>query len=1262
MLTISFVTHSGAFTLADVPEQWQPYVSLRPGGAYNRTRVSIDVQPEDSSYRYRALMQPRQLVLKFSLPFFIEFPVGSSCVFEGETYYVRTPEDIKKQGERNIEYSMTLGADDSNLADYKFRNSVDGRLKWSMCAKPHEFIEELVKNLNARDGADVWHVGTCIESTEKTVEFNHTYCDAALNDIASAFETEWEIDAVNHIVHLRKVEYNKDDAEKLSLSYGRGNGFVPGVGRASESDGKPLKRLYVQGGERNIDRSKYGKTFGLSNNPGELRLPKNQVIEHDGRKYVTDGEGYYIERAPGDESNENHNAVREDSLDCSEIYPSRVGTVSEWRDEDVDATLSFDKNLYDFVDSSIPANLDFNSYQIAGESMTVIFQTGMLAGNDREFEVKYIHDVKSGKPGRRFEIVPQEIDGVMMPNETFKAQPGDEYAVFGIMLPNEYVCDDVNQKGASWDMFREGARYMREHEDQKFTFSGELQSMWAKRNWANVGARLRVGGYVLFTDNQFAVNGVDIRIVGIKDYLTNPYAPTVELSNSISSPGTASSAIQNIDNAEVIIDETRKSLLNFTKRRFRDAKETMSMLADAQLENFNGTISPAAIQTMGILLGDESLQFLMGKTLSGIGSDDWSISFADGVLSAPSGYLRHMTIGVNTITANREAIDFLTWQMPSMQLTPKTGSKYYVYAVVNRSGFTKNADNTAYINSTPGTWEMYEIARRIDYDPNKFYLLVGILNSEYMGERSFATLYGFTEILPGRMTTDIIVSNDGKTYMNLKTGEICGNIKFLSDDPENPYITIIEGGKIKTELLDVSDIIARAVIVGEPGKNRVEIQPNNEGNGSVKIFDADDNEVTVFEGNNYKSIADLYDDSTGGDCTMLARTKTEYGYASGVTLGRGKIDLIAGSTTLQGDNDYINDTVIITDKWHTSAPTEIKIKQGHIIATAQSASYQYQVNTNGYNNSYEKLEQHYGSTYASAFVRIQIVTFSDEECKNRVATTQLISGSAYAGEYMREDDRNMNGNYNDGWNPGYNNYSTYNVYVYGETKSSGLINLANKRVKVPAGWHRIEITMQLSAYRNGSSATINWGFTATNRDDIMAEYKNDSYVSRFFANGFCLGTRSDNYVMAYRTDDGMEFIMENNDMGFHFSKTGVRTRSKGKNWMPLPMLIYKASYKFNSSNSTYDINTTHGYKSFNGTTMNITRTSKGLVTLTFPADWVSDLGSINIQNLLVQVNSYHNVIDARVRNITSTSIQIGMSDDASLNDGDFGIVLYYLPS
>jgi len=63
-----------------------------------------------------------------------------------------------------------------------------------------------------------------------------------------------------------------------------------------------------------------------------------------------------------------------------------------------------------------------------------------------------------------------------------------------------------------------------------------------------------------------------------------------------------------------------------------------------------------------------------------------------------------------------------------------------------------------------------------------YHLLVGILNSEYDGERSYVSLYGFSEVLPGRITTDKVVSADGKNFMDfLNNAFRIGNDKTYID-------------------------------------------------------------------------------------------------------------------------------------------------------------------------------------------------------------------------------------------------------------------------------------------------------------------------------------------------------------------------------------------------------------------------------------------------------------------------------------------------
>ena len=93
--------------------------------------------------------------------------------------------------------------------------------------------------------------------------------------------------------------------------------------------------------------------------------------------------------------------------------------------------------------------------------------------------------------------------------------------------------------------------------------------------------------------------------------------------------------------------------------------------------------------------------------------------------------------------------------------------KYYLYAKVSKTAQT-------------GVFTLSENAIKLEGVSGFYHLLVGVLNSEYNEERSFVTLYGFTEILPGRITTDRIVSTDGNTYFDLLKGIISGQIKFKS--------------------------------------------------------------------------------------------------------------------------------------------------------------------------------------------------------------------------------------------------------------------------------------------------------------------------------------------------------------------------------------------------------------------------------------------------------------------------------------------------
>ena len=708
----------------------------------------LDVMPDDNSYRHRAIMGDNSLTLYFSLPQHVEIPVGAYCEHDGERYTLMHPESLKMHHTRHFEYTIELVAEQGKLSIWKFRNPIDGRLRFSLTARPKEHLQMLVDNLNRRSSG--WTVGECIESAERVVNYEHAFCRDALALMAKAFDTEYEI--VGKRISLGAVEH--DRANALPLSYGKGNGFVSGVARTNGEDAVPTEILYVQGGERNIDRSKYGAST--------LHLPVNAAIAYDGahfegeagydaaraRRYRTDEKGFSVQRADRPLS-----SMAEDSVDLTDIYPSRVGTVGEV------ITANEKNHFYDFTDPTIPATLDFEQCLIAGEKMTVIFQSGMLSG--REFEVKYAH-AASGKKPRRFEIVPQEIDGMTMPGGVFVPRVGDKYAVFHCMLPQAYINDTATRSGAEWDLLRKAVKHLYSHEDPKFSFTGTLDGIWAKRNWENVGGRLKIGAFILFSDKQFQPEGVAVRIVGIKDYINTPHSPEIELSNApvSSSFGTTLKALES---AAVAVEEKHREALQYSKRRFRDAQETAEMIGAALSDRFTNAISPAAVQTMSLLVGDESLQFRFVGSRTNPTAVPHAVTYnaKTKTVNAASGILQHLTLGIRTVSAKHSPSEYRFWDVAAFTSgrLDDASKKYYLYVRAPRNG------NRA-------EFVLKESPVGFESDAANYHLLVGVLNSEYDGDRSFAPLYGFSEVLPGRITTDRVATSDGRSFFDLAAGEM----------------------------------------------------------------------------------------------------------------------------------------------------------------------------------------------------------------------------------------------------------------------------------------------------------------------------------------------------------------------------------------------------------------------------------------------------------------------------------------------------------
>lgn len=852
---------------------------------YNDTYT--EVQPKDSSYRIRQIGDYNMVSLEFSLTYFVDFPIGSHIVFEGGKYKTYAIFPFTKVNDRQYDYVLSFFDNAKSAENYKFRNHVDRRLKFTLTAKPHEFVEHIVENLNERDTeTERWSVGDCVDCNERTQSFSHNSIREALDSIAKLFDTEWEIDGKR--INLRKTEYNKD--MPLELSYGKGNGFKSGIGRTL-SEEQAVDVLFVEGGERNIDQSKYTYDVEIEGviqtlHADTLRLPKNETFYYfppqtdgienpDNKDYGTIKTATEFWSSSKSDLEKNTLAAKafvfhtdkdgfsmyrdtyladgyEDSLDLTDIYPMREEIIESVVCEDgrpvYDANGKVinkdDKHFYDLILSENVVNYGDNKIWESGEQVTIIFQNGMLQG--KEFNVsKYVANEK------RLKIQPAEIDGIKMPDPDSGYMPkiGEKFAVFHIKLPDEYISQ------AERKMALQAAYYLWKHSEPEVEFHGSIDGIWAKKNWADIRNKIGLGYYVKFSDNDIAKDGKLMRIIAIKDYINNPHFPELTLSNTTVAQG-VSSQLKEIAQNEVYTQKQISDVVQFAKRSFKDSEETLKLVEQHFVDKYSEGISPSDIHTVYALFGDSNLQFefgtveLFAKEVKSFQVVTWEPTFDEKtrILHVRNDlFLRNRGLAkasnCRNVIGNIDDNCYPYWamQLPSNEIAidaEKDNVPFYLYACVSKSyriGFV--VEQGEYVLSE----------NKLTDSADNYYFLIGILNSaNENGNRSFISLYGMTEIGGGRISTELIRSNDGTTYIDLKNNVIAGKINF-KDGLISNRIWVGKSEDTATAGFGGTDYFSSRSVVLWAGKNGDVCRLKIYDDGSIYWFDENGNvEMSIF--------------------------------------------------------------------------------------------------------------------------------------------------------------------------------------------------------------------------------------------------------------------------------------------------------------------------------------------------------------------------------------------------------------------------------
>ena len=749
----------------------------------NGKATPFPISPE--SYHEAKVGAVSTLVVETTSDKAIAFPLGTYCTWRGEKFALYTPAEVVKVSEREYRYTLTLSGEGQQLALSKFKfivaNPEDVRLSFTLTGKPRFFLEQILRSLPAG-----FSIGACLEAEAQAISFKHEDCLSALSRVAEVFKTEWHI--TGKTLNLGKVVGNKANA--VTLSYGKGKGLLSGLTASNDSEKSPVGKLFIQGTERNIDPTKYGAK--------SLHLPKGRTLAYEGRTYVVSDDGQSLSV-----SGLSTDGRKEDSFDGTNIYPQRVGVVS--------SVVVTPKGNYDIVDKD--NNVDYSQYRIAGEKATITFQTGRLAG--RTFDIAQDKDVlKYDHATKRFQLVSVEEDGMKLPEpKVFYPAVGDKYAVFGVRLPDEYITK------AETELLNASVRYFHEALQPKVTYKAELDGLYAQKNWGVLAPKLAIGAYVRLVDTSLDIDD-HVRITAIRTKLSQQYKPQITLSNEVQATSLAVS-LGTLEAEGVQQKEEVQAVRREVARSYQQAMSLADGIAEEVRAGFGDSISPITARTMQLMVGDKSLQFVFVASPTATGSVTHNVTWDEsrGILHADSGYLRHMTLGINTLSAEHKPSEYKTWTLPAYDYAVRTDQKtIHLYAKVERNGAN-------------GVFFATDTAKAMEAEAGYYYLYLGMLSPA--PNRAFTPLYGYTEVLPSQIRTERITSADGSTSINLNTGEIVSDkIKFRHPDGTkksypSDYLheaihegtTEIQGGVVLSTLVGAKDTSGkiRSYISGKAG-------------------------------------------------------------------------------------------------------------------------------------------------------------------------------------------------------------------------------------------------------------------------------------------------------------------------------------------------------------------------------------------------------------------------------------------------------------
>lgn len=712
-------------------------------------------------------------------------PAGAYIEIDGERYSLLKPYYPAMQNEAAYGYTPQFH---SRIIRWQkiivpvYTYSEDGatimsrELDWSFTGTPADAMSMIQQAIENETG-ERWSVtlgDDLPENVSITAQSSSVW--SILSDLADQCETEWWVNKAANWLYLSKCIHGVS----ATLEVGR-NVKIPSVTQNTEDY---FTRFYAFGSTRNITQDDGVVQGSIINKRLTLDPTKYPQGYKDIRGHFESG--IYVSDLLPEE-------VLVKSLYFEEIYPSSRLTISGVRkrmryhtDEEGNKVRiggTDDAPIYDQYAIwyfKIPGFEFTEDLIIENQTLSVAFKSGRLRG--QEFELAYHKDAQKAADiadvdadfaveAGEYEIIFKEEGRIIPDAEYIVPSDLDEVVLFNINMPAEYTAS------ARMELEEELDKAIEEYikDNNSYEFNSNPVAFYEDKTDVHLGQEIH-----------FIHNGheLDTRVLMVEKHLDYPFEQKIRVGNvrisgsrqqlkdEVRSIGGEVAKLNKTESSFGIVQRDHTRDLMLTMGRYFSMRDTIDMLQDA-VEGYTGGINPVTIETMALMVGDESLQFRFTESRDSLVPLDDTPLIYDPVakqLKARACALIHLTLGITDIVPKdvRKASDFMSWNMeewPS-QIFDDPQKAYYVYAKVEENG-------------EDGTYVCVEKPIKMREESGVFHLLVGILSAEHVeGMRELMPLYGMTQILPAQITTDVIRSADGSCYFDLANNEIGGVIKF----------------------------------------------------------------------------------------------------------------------------------------------------------------------------------------------------------------------------------------------------------------------------------------------------------------------------------------------------------------------------------------------------------------------------------------------------------------------------------------------------